>query len=199
MAEKAVIRQLQKPILAVDVDSTIADITAPLLDLIKKEFGKDITREDMTEHDMENVLHEPKDKLHKLLEFVWAEPDKIPLVDPDIPGVLAALQSKYEIHILTATLGDEATVKKWLADHNIPYDKYVHVNLPTDKQNYNADVFIDDDYEVVAAVSAKGKRALLVKQPWNAILAKIHTPSNVTVIDKWDEAEKLLLMTLLRR
>ncbi len=189
---------IQKPILAVDIDSTIADITTPLLDLIRRDLGKNVAKGEMAQRSVEELVGD-LDKLHRLRELVWADPDGIPLVDPDIPRILAALQSKYEIHILTATLGDEATVRQWLADHNVPYDKYVHVPLETDKKDYNADVFIDDNYAVAAEISARNKRVLLVKQPWNEALAKIHTPRNVTLIDEWGEAEKLLLQNMLRR
>jgi 5'(3')-deoxyribonucleotidase len=182
-------------VLAIDLDNTIADTAAPLVELIRSELGIELTEEEVVENRIEVKL--PPEKLRKLLELMWADPSKIPLSDPDIPKVLAALSSKYEIHILTSTFADEATAKKWLADHNVPYDKYVHVTLPEQKWGYNADVFIDDSYEVVAGLSANGKRALLIKRPWNTIEAKLHVPKNVTVIDSWDGAEKLL-MNLLR-
>ncbi len=197
--EKSAVKQDQKRILAVDVDGTLADVTTPWLELIKNEYGKEITKKDAVEYHLENIVGVPRENLLKLLKKTWDEPDKIQLEDPDIPNILLALKSKYEIHILTATMGDDATVRKWLDDHHIPYDKFVHVNRSAEKAGYNADVFVDDNFEVAASVAAQNKLVLLISQPWNQAEAANKTQQNIVVIKKWDETEKLLLMSLLRR
>ncbi len=197
--EKASVKEAHKPILAVDVDSTLADIYAPLLSLVKKKRADALAEDDLNGLNMDGMSDMQQEQMKQLLGFIWDDPDNIPLVDSDIPKVLKELHKEYEIHIVTATMGDEATVRKWLADKGIPYDKYVHVKLPTDKKNYNADIFIDDDYIVAVGVSAKGKRCLLIRQPWNEALIKLHKPKNVTPIKDWDEAERILLTKLLRR
>ncbi|MGC8710133.1 MAG: 5' nucleotidase, NT5C type [Candidatus Micrarchaeia archaeon] len=182
--------------IGIDLDDTIADTVKPFLDILRNRYGFEMRREDWTRYLFSENPGAIKVDVMELFKEVWNSPDSIPLLDSNIPRIISDIHNKFEIYIVTATLGEDKTVRMWLGEHSIEFDKIIYVRSPMQKGNiHNISIYIDDYYEAAVNMAKRGKEVIILKQPWNAKFSASDDEfkDRITFADSWDEIRTLLL------
>jgi len=153
--------------IGVDVDGVLADRIPTILDLIAERHGVRLSPARIAGGET------PVPGTDRRLRSFFAETDEdpdhlrsLPTVDGAVAG-MRALAADHELLIATyrKPVAREPT-RRWLADHEIPYDDYVR-DVGEGKRAVPADLLIDDSVPTARAFAAAGGRAVLFSQPWN--------------------------------
>lgn len=184
-----------KTILGIDIDGTLADSISPWLLEAKKRHNIKSTREEIHSYYLETVFTSmSKDEVLDIYKYVWKNPSKILLEDKDIPSILDNLHSIFDIYITTAASGEDDTLRKWLKDNNIQYEKMFHFTSFSQKHALpEVDIYIDDFWTVAERVAQTGRATILLRQPWNDKFIKINKNPNILIAYNWREIEQILL------
>jgi 5'(3')-deoxyribonucleotidase len=108
-------------------------------------------------------------------------------IDDAIGGV-SRLYDRYTVVIAThrpERIHDET--RRWLAEHDIPYDRFVSDPGP-EKTDVPADVLVDDSPSNVRGFARAGGHGVLFSQPWNE---REEYGDGVTVVDGWSEVVRV--------
>lgn len=158
----------EKPRLAVDFDSVLANTSAVAFDLI---CGPD---HGYTVDDVESWTW-GFDEFGKIryLNALWnawtLRPFEVPPMEVDIAGKMDALNNIYRVDIVTAHpdhMGIDEGKQRWLAHHDIPYNDYISVRNGTSKTDLDYDVYIDDKPSLPSEAS-EDQTVYLRDQAWN--------------------------------
>ena len=190
MAEIRIDPAGRKKRIAVDLDDTIADVTSNVIDMIRKEYGIGIKKEDITDYNINLFAKIGKDKVMDAFVRAWDNKSMIALMDKDIPRVMAELRKDYVIDIFTATSGKLEAVLAWLYMNNIRFDNFVHLRSSREKLGFSDyDAFIDDNPMVAEHYSSAGKKVFMLRQPWNERLANAasNSDTNIMPVSSWAE------------
>lgn len=135
---------MKKLTIAVDLDSTVADLWAEWLGLYQEEYDEVVSVADMKSWDAEDnvkIGHE----IYKYLEDPFLYRRLYPY-----PGAVEALQrlhdAGHDIHIVSAPSKHEQTAadKIWWCRQHLPFVKRQKITLSHAKGHFLCDVFIDD-------------------------------------------------------
>lgn len=187
------ITDLKKKTIGVDLDNTLADTMPRWLGEAEILFGIKATKKDMVRYNLTemfpNLSH---DQVLDTFKRIWENDYKnIRLIDKDIPSILDSLHRKFNIYI--TTMNKHHTVKDWLDQNKIPYDKIIQFSLHTDKHKLEeVSIYIDDFQEIIENAIKAGKTAILLRQPWNDDFISRNKSSNMLVAYNWREIEQLL-------
>jgi 5'(3')-deoxyribonucleotidase len=137
---------MTKPHLALDFDSVLAATQHVAFDLM---LGPD---HDYSYDDIEDwewgFRQFGKNRYLSALWHAWTlRPSEIEPMEENLSQKVAALHSKYNVHIVTAHPdhpGISEGKQQWLAEHGIGHEDFVVVNM-TSKSELGYDVFIDDN------------------------------------------------------
>lgn len=130
--------------IAIDLDSTLADVTPVVFDLLGEEYDYDDVRS--WEWPINTFGKEA------FLAAAWAvwpirRPD-IPLSDGAAPAVMKRLCEDHTVDIVTQQ-GESPYVDQakqdWLADHQISYNQYRTVTMDESKSRLGYEIYLDDN------------------------------------------------------
>lgn len=184
--------------IAVDVEGTLADIHKVFVDYVNIRFesklkqlncypfiSEDITRWDWGDKARSLGLS-ATDCVNLSGELWQTQSHLVPLTEDKLVRNLTELSKKYELHIVTARKIGAEQIKDWLADHRIPYKKFVY---EMQKELLDYPIYIDDDPTLSERVSNSHQVQLLYDRPWNA---NVGYKPNVFRVCDFGEAESLL-------
>lgn len=161
---------MTKPKLAVDHDGTLANTYSTAFDLLEGKGEHDYTHEDIESWTW-GFDEFGKDAYLSALWHVWnLRWDEVPPMEENLSQKMAALHSKYEVHVVTAHPnhpGISEGKKKWLDMVGVPYEGFHAVPMQTPKTEYvEYDAFIDDKPGLPGSAS-NGQTVYLRDMPWN--------------------------------
>jgi len=189
-----------KPRLCIDIDNTIADsdpmmrrvivaVTSGRVNLIQadvKEFAyqkcKDSKGNCITEDEWKTV-HDRFSETSNLMQ-----------IDP-FPGVqahLAALSSKFVLHIVTSRLHRaRAATVEWLEKYDFP-PHWLHFVGHGEKHSAlgKFDGAVEDHYEQAASFAGIDTPSFLIRKPWNSGKSPLH---NLAWVENWSQLVAVLL------
>ncbi|MBL4930373.1 5' nucleotidase, NT5C type [Clostridium paridis] len=184
--------------ICIDIDGTITDAYY-WLDFCNEYFNTNITKEQVTEYSIHNVLgieEESYNEFYNKNKFILHEDQ--PLRE-NVQEILAKLSEDNSIYFVTARDKSLSMLThRYLRKNNIPYnDLFVlgsHYKVDKAK-DLNCDIFIEDNYENAIQLSTAGFKVLLLDTNYNR-----HTLNeNITRVHNWNEIyeiiEKLLLQS----
>ena len=135
-----------------------------------------------------------KDEEAVLFKKVWDAPNKINLMSQDIPKILDDLSKLYILYIKTATMGDHSTIIAWLKEKKVKYDEIEFVSGQMGKVRDDIHVYVDDHPELVKRIAQSGKRAVLIRHPYNTYIEK-ELPKydgHIFIASDWNDAYRIL-------
>ena len=185
---------MEKGIVAIDIDGTLADVVHPWLLIMERDYGIKAMKKDLARYNFWEIFNIPKEVSYKIFDELWSHPERVMLEDKDIPSIIDNISSMYKIRILTATIGKEDNVKRWLKANRIKFDEYMHMEHRNLKHTLNdVAVYIDDSPEEVKEMANSGKNAILLRQPWNADFDTTPYKDRIAVAENWGQIEDMLI------
>jgi uncharacterized HAD superfamily protein len=181
--------QERKPI-GIDIDGTLANTIENWIGLVSREYGINISINDITRYDLEDITGLSTDTISEIYKKVWSNYKEIKPASKSIPKVLKELKTEYKIEIITASVGSSENIKSWLSLNDIYYDSFAHYNSNEEKLNAKADIFIDDNPDLIINYAKMGKKAILIKHPWNENCNA--EEYGVEIAKDWDDVYRLL-------
>ncbi|MEM0202252.1 MAG: hypothetical protein QXR73_03685 [Candidatus Micrarchaeaceae archaeon] len=177
--------------IAIDLDDTIANSSAIVLDIIRKEYDPDASFGKWKYFNIEKSFGINESNAIGIFRRAWDEPKKIKLVEPSIPKIIDGLRELHKVYIVTATLGDESSFVPWLERNHINFDSIMHVTHSAEKvllnKKYAIGFYIDDHPLVAESVAAAGKSALLLRKSWNADFSDKDKTKGIVKVRSWKE------------
>ncbi len=183
-----------KDTVAIDIDGTLADIVHPWLLIMERDFGIKAMKEDLTRYDFWEIFNIPKEDSYRIFVEMWNHPESIMVEDRDIPSIIDNISSMYRVRILTATVGKDNDVKGWLKANRIIFDEYMHVEHSNLKHTLDdVAIYVDDSPNEVKEIANAGKKAILLRQPWNAGFDTSPYKGRISVAENWRQIEDMLI------
>jgi len=160
---------------AVDIDGVLAEAISPVLDRLNREWGSHYGKEDVTAWNFWNLFSElaalprskQRDKVLRTMEAVWEAGEVKP--DSNASTMMHRLrQDGHRVDVVTKTLAKTETLRRLLAENDIPYDNLVHFpkGMRDSKATLDYDVFIDDNPSLATEIPSQ-RLMVLRDQPWN--------------------------------
>lgn len=137
-----------KATVALDVESTLADINAPFLEIYNDRYGTDHHRHEIDS--WEWVIDELEDgEYMAITEENWRyRPLDIPPCELALGWTIEKLARIARVDVVTARTGVDEEIIDWMAYHGIHqgehYDEFVAVHRDETKADLGYEVFIDD-------------------------------------------------------
>jgi len=153
--------------LSIDVDGTLANSVKLVLRKLDREEGVRLSMGQVTRYNISKVSGVPKPRIKRMWEESWEDPREVPLISSRIPAVISGLKREFRIKILTGSIVDDQTIKRWLRLNEIHYDSFEKVSDWGMKPDRAGDIHIDDHFSVSEAFARSRKRMILLEQPWN--------------------------------
>ncbi len=189
-------RQRQAEI--VDIDDTIADTQAAIIDFIFRRTGERVPLEYFTEAVRRDRSGEYAELVTQFLNTPEVVRDVAPLADAR--RALKRLRAAgYRIHIMSSRAEPlHRVTEKWLKNHGFADSVHeIHprsVSVPSSEYKRRlADrikpaAIFEDAYDIVALLASAGITAYLITRPWNASRTKL--PSGFTLgYSVWEGVE----------
>lgn len=156
-------------IIALDLDSTLAEIMPIYCKIVKEQFGFSFTKEQIDRWSFWED-HIGLDNMWRIFREVWVRWYEIEPEDPNEGEVLyQAIDRGYEISIITATQKENLHyVYQWLEEWDIPYHSLIALFNGQSKFWYPFDAIIDDNPAMAEeARYYPDRKVFLYDQPWN--------------------------------
>ena len=153
----------------IDVDSVLADVMITWTDEYNKRTGNNISKYDIINWDIPNVLPLTPEQVHEFFGYVWEHRwQEIPPTEQNIGQATERIHRKgYRISLVTKRERPTVPfVAMWLDLHKIYADEMVFIYDAVSKANYFFDILIDDAPKNLIDI-ASPKSAILFNQPWN--------------------------------
>lgn len=130
---------------AIDIDSTLAEVMPPVFEVL--EPGSGLTMEEITHWDFAPERY-GIDAFLEAFEEVWTNPEiEIRPTEPLIGEYVSQIRENYRVSLVTAQPDNMDIVYgklDWLADHDVPFDRFETVPRNQSKAGLGYDVYIDD-------------------------------------------------------
>ncbi|NLJ89314.1 MAG: hypothetical protein GX323_00320 [Clostridiales bacterium] len=183
--------------ICIDIDGTITDPYF-LIDPCNKFFNKNITRDDVTQFNMEKVLNISKKDFMDFYDQFKFEIHWEQEIIPDAKKVIDNLSKNHNIYFVTAR--DKSLTlltRSYLDYHNFKYDElYVlgsHYKVPKANQ-LDCDLFIEDSYSNAIELSEAGFKVLLIDTNYN----RLPINHNIIRVHNWNEINEVINKLLLQ-
>ena len=175
----------QRKIICVDMDEVIADALGEHLLRYNRDFGGNLTVEDL--HGKWIWDYVPEERQQALYDYMTSE-DFFAVLDvmPDAQRVLRRLQTKYEVFIATAAMEVPSSFNakfEWLGKH-FPFIPPSRIVFCGDKSILHADYLIDDNPRQLRLFRGEG---ILFTSPANVMVTGYRR------VDSWADVETMFL------
>ena len=171
--------------ICVDMDEVIADAVAEHLVRYNRDFGEQLTRQDLHGKFLWDVISVDR---HHMIESYMRSEDFFEVLDvmPESQRVLRRLQFEYDIFIATAAMEVPTSFHpkfRWLARH-FPFIPASHIVFCGDKSILNAEYLIDDNPRQLRRFRGEG---ILYTAEHNVAVTGFRR------VNSWLDVEKLFL------
>lgn len=160
----------KKPILALDVDSTLSDTMVRWCESYNKSHGASLTKNDIIDWNITDYLPLTYDEMMTIFTEIWVNWRTMPTTEPNIGQIVQQLKDEKQVRItiITKRRADSITpVVDWLNYHKIPYDDLICMLDNRPKAEFVFRYLIDDAFHYLDAVRGIGQRGIMINQPWN--------------------------------
>ncbi len=182
----------------VDLDGVVWDIMGVFINIYNK-----IYKEKIRYNDVNDWYYFPQSKWEIIYPLTLLEIKKYPIIDENISFYLFYLNKYYDVNILTKKqnsvcvltekLKSIGVVKKWM------YNDFIKIDVEDKKLNYEADIYIDDNPNMIEEMIDYPERTLLLfTQPWNKKY-DVSEIKNIIRVSGWDDTmEKIKIIKKLK-
>ena len=174
--------------IALDIESTLADIPAAFRDEYENRHGEkpDIS----TTWGFENVSY-GADKFHKITQQIWEENSLkiLPTEDPISIPTRKIYETANGVDLVTGRQGVEEKMRKWADFQDVWYDDLYSVSSQEEKADLGYDVIIDDSPRHIDTLH-DDQYLFLYNQPYNR---NYNLPKNASRVDNLHQCELSLL------
>lgn len=175
----------ERKIICVDMDEVIADALGEHLLRYNRQFGSNITVEDLNGQWLWDYV--PVERQAALYDYLSSE-DFFEVLDvmPDAQRVLGRLQARYDVFIATAAMEVPTSFNakfKWLEKH-FPFIPPSRIVFCGDKSILYGDYLIDDNPRQLRLFRGEG---ILFSAPANAGVTGFRR------VDSWADVERMFL------
>ncbi|MBT4639454.1 MAG: bifunctional metallophosphatase/5'-nucleotidase [Deltaproteobacteria bacterium] len=191
----------------VDMDDVIASTVKAFIEIVKREFGKTVTHEQITDFDLKKSFQLTQSEYEHLFE-VAHRPDEILAMDV-IDGAIEVLTSwsdkGHPISIVTGRLTSTYDASlEWLSKHEVPFDSFIIVDkysrpgmddniaITLDQLSGMAFELAVEDSAAMAAFLANDMDTpvALLDRPWNR---EINSKPNLKRYSDWQDLKSFEL------
>lgn len=127
----------------------------------KKTTIKDIQQWAFFEHEPFNINF---DEAFEIFDYCWKHWENLDALEVDQDWKVEELGKLGKLDIVTSVVKNKEGVRKWLAEHKIPFNDIVYVQK---KWELKYDYFIDDSPSNAQHIKDEGKVCILYDQLWN--------------------------------
>ena len=180
--------------IGIDIDGVLADQISPILPRINKEYGLEMTYDDVNEWE----LKIGNTNIAEIIENSHLESSIVkymPLHKNSKNGVAKLSLNNYIIIITSRNEEIDEWTKEWLTKNNITYDEYKN-SSGVSKSTFNIDILIDDYMgNIQQFLEEKDGYAILFDQPWNqdrTEVAKHLDNKRLYVANDWKKIPNLI-------
>lgn len=183
--------------IALDIDGVLLDSINRFCEIFNLKYDSAYKEEDITDWEFFNDWNITEKEFYEIFYEIYQDTN-LSLIDVDAPKYLRVLNKKYDIDIVTASSAQSSVfllknlnvvgIKK-----DIHYKNLINVSpKPYDiKLQYDYDIYIDDNPNLVKSIKFLGQKILLLfDQPWNRIT---HSNTNIFRVNSWREIFKKLI------
>ncbi len=187
---------MKKKVVSIDLDGTIADTNSYFADVVMEKRGLRVHKSDMVNYQLHTLFEDmSREEAEYIFKGAWSGENwrRVELVEKTVPSVIDDIRKKYVVYICTASKGEGAVIERWLKEKGITYDRFMIAEGHSGKLLNGADVYVDDYSDLAAEIAARGKRVVLLRQPWNSSFAERNNNSLISVAKNWADIRRLLL------
>ena len=187
---------MEKHVVSIDLDGTIADTNSYFADVVMEKRGRHVHKSDMVNYQLHTLFEDmSREEAEHIFKGAWSGDNwrRVGLVEDTVPSVIADIRRKYVVYICTASKGEGAVIERWLKEKGIGYDRFIIAEGHSGKLLNGADIYVDDYSDLAVEIAARGKRVVLLKQPWNSSFAEKNRDKLISVAENWDDVRRLLL------
>ena len=159
-------------IIKLDIDGVLRDMLTPMVECYNKEFGTSLTKEDITDYDVQVSFPEFAKRGIDGFKFFFEEHMRETIIDAkSFYGICDAIKkfkdNGHIIKIVSYQPSVHAKIKtlEWLDRNGVDYDYIVFTNKPS-KKDIPCDAIIDDRCEYLDEVDEHVIR-MCIDQPYN--------------------------------
>ena len=187
---------MEKPIVSIDLDGTIADTNSYFADVVMERHGRHLHKSDMVNYQLHTLFEDmSREEAEYIFKGAWSGENwrRVGLVEDNVPSVIEDIRRKYVVYVCTASKGEGAVIERWLKEKGIRYDRFMIADGHSGKLLNGADIYVDDYSDLAAEIASRGKRVVLLKQPWNSSFAEKNKDRLISIADNWSDIRRLLL------
>ncbi|TFG06472.1 MAG: hypothetical protein EU539_07515 [Promethearchaeota archaeon] len=183
--------------IAIDVDGVLLDLMINFCKIYNDRYNSACRKEDVKHWEFFKDWEISEEECYEIFSLVYENTMNVPLISNKIPNILKALNSKYQVDIVTArNVKFRPQLVEKLNLHEIKkgihYEKIVVVDhKPYDiKLKYEYDIYVDDNPNLVESVKRHEEIYLLLfDQPWNQTEK---CEKNVIRVYNWEEIKEVI-------
>ena len=161
--------------IAIDIDGVLLDIIVNFCNIFNKKHGTSYTKEDITNWDFFNDWNITEEEAFEIFFQIYENTMSVPFIDNTAPKYMRELNHSHEVYILSARTSQyRSQIIEKLNFHDIKKGKqYISLILVqhkpyASKQDYEFDLYVDDNPHLANAIKPmKDRYLLLYDQPWN--------------------------------
>ena len=177
--------------IAVDLDGVLAESMLVWCDRANKEFGTQLSLEDLDSWSSWKKFPISKDDFYRILDESWDEWQKIPPTEPELAEKVARIEKFGDLDIVTGR--SRRTVdaaRSWVDSQKVRYRRFVRVLGWRDKILLDYDVYVDDAPDLMPLISRSPTSwGVLYERPWNKNVGGM---SKVLKAKSWRQVPALL-------
>jgi 5'(3')-deoxyribonucleotidase len=183
--------QFERLKIAVDLDGVLAETMEAWCKRANEFLGTSFKLADLDTWASWRKLGISREQFFQFLDEAWDDWESIPPTEPRLAEKVRKIARSGQIDVVTGRSKESVTAaKSWLAEHKIPYQRFVRVPGWKDKIFLNYDVYIDDAPELMPLISRNPKMwGILYSRPWNRTVPELR---QVFRVESWTEISKLL-------
>ena len=178
---------MEKRILGIDFDGTLADTVPMTLKLLNKRYNKNFDVGDVRKYWFNDLYNLTRDELNGVFAELLVQTAEVSLVDPRIPEILNKYSEDLDIYIVTATVAKKHQILDWVEEKGIHVKDVVIFQKKSEFKDMQ--LLIDDSPYNANDVALAGKRVILLKKQYYVYGDEINH-KNISFADNWSEAEK---------
>ncbi|TMI18241.1 hypothetical protein E6H32_06720 [Candidatus Bathyarchaeota archaeon] len=177
--------------IAVDLDGVLAETMEAWCKRANEFLGTSFKLADLDTWASWRKLGISREQFFQFLDEAWDDWESIPPTEPRLAEKVRKIARSGQIDVVTGRSKESVSAaKSWLAEHKIPYRRFVRVPGWKDKIFLNYDVYIDDAPELMPLISRNPKMwGILYSRPWNRTVPELR---QVFRVESWTEISKLL-------
>jgi Uncharacterized conserved protein len=183
--------------ICIDIDGTITDAYY-WLDFCNEYFNTNITKEQVTEYAIHNVLGIKEESYNNFYDKNKFELHEDQPLRDNVQEIITKLSNDNNIYFVTARdTSLSMLTHRYLRKNNIPYNDLLvlgsHYKVNAAKE-LDCNIFIEDNYDNSIQLSNAGFKVLLIDTNYN----RLPLNENITRVHNWKEIYEIIKKLLLQ-